>query len=177
MAALGSGDRLSIVELGGANSCFLDAILEGVAPVSYDVVDTNEYGLSLLARRLPDNAVVRLHRQSVLALRLEKPADVVFSAGLIEHFDPEDTQRAILAHFEVVRPGGLVILTFPTPTVLYRVARSALEIAGLWRFPDERPLAREEVAATVEQRGAIVREQLLWPLILTQHMMVVRKGP
>ncbi len=172
----GSGERLSIIELGGANSCFLDAIVKRVAPASYDVVDTNEYGLNLLAKRPPNKAAVRLHRESVLGLKLEELADVAFSAGLIEHFDPEGTRRAIFAHFDVVRPGGIAIITFPTPTVLYQAARSALEFAGLWKFPDERPLRREEVVATVEQRGVIVREKLLWPLILTQHMIVARKA-
>ena len=37
---------LSVVEIGGANSCFLDAILDNVRCSSYDIIDTNEYGLS-----------------------------------------------------------------------------------------------------------------------------------
>ena len=43
--AQGDG-QLSIVEIGGANSCFLDAILSGVPCRSYDFVDTNEYGIA-----------------------------------------------------------------------------------------------------------------------------------
>ncbi|MEI9972871.1 MAG: hypothetical protein WDO73_12885 [Ignavibacteriota bacterium] len=43
--------QLSIMEIGGANSCFLDRILEGVGCRQYDIVDTNAYGLSLLQQR------------------------------------------------------------------------------------------------------------------------------
>lgn len=175
-ASSAGGGGISIFEIGGANSCFLDAVLREVKPRTYDVVDTNEYGLNLLAKRLPADGVVRLHQDSVLALKPAELADVVFSAGLVEHFDPQGTRRAILAHFDVLRPGGLAILTFPTPTLLYRAARSALTLAGMWKFPDERPLRRGEVAAAVEERGTIVYEKLLWPLILTQHMIVARKA-
>jgi hypothetical protein len=44
-----AGARLAIVEIGGANSCFLNPILTAIGCRSYDVVDTNEYGLQLLA--------------------------------------------------------------------------------------------------------------------------------
>jgi predicted SAM-dependent methyltransferase len=43
-------------------------------------------------------------------------ADICFSVGLIEHFTEEDLPRVVSAHFDVVRPGGLVVISFPTPT-------------------------------------------------------------
>lgn len=49
-----SDGQLSIVEIWGANSCFLDAILSRIPCRSYDVVDTNEYGLALLSGRTGD---------------------------------------------------------------------------------------------------------------------------
>src|SRR5260370_42588183 len=38
--------RLSIMELGGGNSCFVDSILAATRCRSYDVIDTNSYALS-----------------------------------------------------------------------------------------------------------------------------------
>jgi glycosyltransferase involved in cell wall biosynthesis len=166
---------LAILELGGANSCFVESILAATNCRSYDIVDTNRYGLSLLAGRFGSTDVVHLHQQSVFELSLTSPADVVFSVGLVEHFDEAETRQAILAHFDALRPGGLAIITFPTPTVLYRATRSLLESLGLWRFPDERPLHSEEVAASVRERAEIIRERTLWPLILTQRLIVARK--
>ena len=58
--------------------------------------------------------------------------------------------------------------------MLYRIARFVLEGMGMWKFPDERPLDRDEVVNTVLERGEVVHEQLLFPLILTQHLVVAR---
>jgi putative flippase GtrA len=167
--------RLSIVEIGGANSCFLDRILSEIDPNSYDVVDTNQYGLSLLSDRYPSGDVVHLHQQSVLAMSLAVPADLVFSIGLIEHFDPVTTRKAVLAHFDAIRPEGITIIAFPTPTLLYRMTRKLIEFAGMWKFPDERPLMPEEVISAIKERGDILCQKTLWPLLLTQYLVVAQK--
>ena len=169
------GFGISIVEIGGGNSCFLDSILAAVRPRSYDVVDTNEYGLSLLAKRVPGEGVVRMHRENVLALGYGQKADLVFSVGLVEHFDPPETRKAVLAHFDRLPSGGVAIISFPTPTLLYRVARKFIEMIGMWNFPDERPLKRNEVLAVVLECGEVLFQKTLWPLVLTQHLIVARK--
>jgi putative flippase GtrA len=166
--------ELSILEIGGANSCFLDTIVAAVGCRSYHVVDTNAYGLDLLRQRVGSADKVRLHQQSVLSLTLETRADVVFSVGLVEHFDASRTRQAVLAHFDVLRPGGVAIITFPTPTLLYRIVRGLSESLGLWQFPDERPLKPPEVLAAARERGEVLFVKTLWPLILTQTLIVVR---
>ena len=45
----------------------------------------------------------------------------------------------------------------------------------MWKFPDERPLDRAEVLAAVRERGEVVYEKTLWPLVLTQHVIVAQK--
>jgi len=169
------GQALAIVEIGGANSCFLDRLVAEFAPRSYDVVDTNQYGLNLLARRAPAGSSLHLHRESVLAMCLPATADIVFSVGLVEHFNPADTRAAILAHFDVIRTGGLVVITFPTPTPLYRATRSFIESIGQWKFHDERPLRPPEVLQATRERGELLFRKTLWPLMLTQHLVVARK--
>lgn len=164
---------LTIVEIGGANSCFLDAILGATRCAAYHVVDTNRYGLSLLAAHAGE--IVRLHEQSVLSLDLDASADVVFSVGLVEHFEPAQTRQAILAHFRAVKPGGIVLITFPTPTLLYRLTRAFLEAIGQWKFPDERPLDYDEVLAAARPQGKILFQKTLWPLLLTQGMIVAMR--
>jgi glycosyltransferase involved in cell wall biosynthesis len=164
-----------IVELGGANSCFLDQIVSEVKPSVYHVVDNNEYGLNLLRERLLDRDSVVIWNQDVKHLSADVYADVVFSVGLIEHFTPEETRRVILAHFDLLKPGGCAILSFPTPTLLYRIARFLCERVGLWKFPDERPLRRKEVVEVAESRGRLIYEKILWPLVFTQRLIVVKK--
>jgi glycosyltransferase involved in cell wall biosynthesis len=170
-----AGGQLSIIEIGGANSCFIDAILCRIRCRAYHVIDTNQYGLSLLEKRVGPSEVVQLHQQSVLDLSMDLQADVVFSVGLVEHFDPAETRQAVLAHFDILRPGGIVIITFPTPTLLYRSVRALIERVGMWKFPDERPLAPAEVLAAIGERGAILEQKTMWPLLLTQHVIVARK--
>lgn len=168
-------EEKTLVELGGANSCFLASILSDVRPRAYHIVDSNHFGLELLRQRMGNTREVLLHEQNVLNLSLDVKADAVFSVGLIEHFDEAGTRRAIRAHFDLLRPGGYAILSFPTPTLLYRVARALTAQLGMWRFPDERPLKRDEVLESIQDIGRVVHEKTLWPLVFTQHFMVFQK--
>jgi glycosyltransferase involved in cell wall biosynthesis/SAM-dependent methyltransferase len=164
-----------LVELGGANSCFLDRIISELRPRVYHVVDNNDHGLNLLSARSDRPPQVRLHYADVLNINLKLHADAVFSVGLIEHFDATGTHRAVLNHLELLRPGGCAIISFPTPTLLYRAARGLAELVGVWDFPDERPIRREEVLASVAPFCDVVFEKTIWPIVYTQHLMVVRK--
>jgi cyclopropane fatty-acyl-phospholipid synthase-like methyltransferase len=102
------------------------------------------------------------------------PADVVFSVGLIEHFTPEGTRDVARRHFECVKHGGIVIITAPTPSWLYRMTRSAAERLGIWQFPDERPLLPQEILRAGEGLGTPLRSSTLWPLVLTQQAIIWR---
>jgi putative flippase GtrA len=164
-----------IIELGGANSCFVDRIISELQPSAYHVIDNNDYGLNILNARAGKPRQICLHRGDVLNMNLDLRADAVFSVGLIEHFDPPGTRQAVLKHLELLRPGGCAILSFPTPTALYRVARALTELVGLWKFPDERPLRRTEVLDSVAPFAELVSEKTLWPLVYTQHLIVLRK--
>jgi len=164
------GNIEKLVELGGANSCFLETIRRAISPGEYHVIDTNAYGLSLLEGR-----GVVAHQQSCLDLRLDLKADAVFSIGLIEHFDRAGTRKAVESHFALIKPGGCAVISYPTPTWLYRAARWVAEAAGWWQFPDERPLDREEVVEAARGLGVVEFEKILWPVVFTQRLMVFRK--
>ncbi|HLG98262.1 MAG TPA: glycosyltransferase [Bryobacteraceae bacterium] len=164
-----------VVELGGASSCFLDRIVAEVQPRAYHIIDNNDYGLRALSVRPDKPPQVRLHCGDVLNMDLDLRADAVFSVGLIEHFDRAGTRTAVLNHLNLLRPGGYAIVSFPTPTLVYRAARALAEFGGLWRFPDERPIRRQEVLDLIAPIGDVMGERTLWPLLYTQHLMVIRK--
>jgi hypothetical protein len=166
----------TVVELGGGNSCFVDGIRARFKPRRYCVIDNNEVGLQLLSGRFSGDASVFSYNRDVLHLGEPMGADLVFSVGLIEHFCPPDTRRAILAHFALLRPGGVAIITFPTPTLLYRASRFVSESLGLWQFPDERPLDRHEVLPSVRQQGQILFEAINWPIFFTQMIVAARQA-
>lgn len=169
------GPLETIVELGGGGSCFIGPIRAVFRPRRYCVIDRNQAGLDLLSQRYGPNPSVCCYKQDVLNLQLRLQADLVFSVGLVEHFSPADTRQAILAHFALLRPGGLAIVAFPTPTWLYRVSRRMAELLGMWRFPDERPLLPGEVAAVVDQQADLLYQRINWPILLTQMILVARR--
>jgi cyclopropane fatty-acyl-phospholipid synthase-like methyltransferase len=172
------GAHRSILEFGGANSCFIDQILAEVVPARYDVIDNNQLGLDLLKARYPHDDRISVRQGDALAIsEPERLYDIVFSVGLIEHFDPAGTARAVAAHFMYLRPGGTAIITFPTPTWLYRAVRGLAEVTNNWIFHDERPLQLPEFERAVAGLGEIKSARILWPLILTQYCVGVRKFP
>ena len=175
-AALKDERVAHIAELGGGNSPFLAALRGRYPEATLTAIDGNAYGLELLKARLPGDARVTAIQGDVLApIDNALGADVVFSIGLVEHFDASGTAQAIRAHFDHARPGGVVLITYPTPTWLYRTVRGIAELAGVWAFPDERPLESAEVTREVERHGRIVRSFINWPIVLTQGVVVARK--
>jgi SAM-dependent methyltransferase len=166
----------SILEYGGANSCFIDGILNEVKPARYDVIDNNQLGLDLLKSRYPSDDRVSVNQGDVLSpADPDRLYDIVYSVGLIEHFDQAGTARAIATHFKYLKPGGTAIITFPTPTWLYRAVRGLAEATNNWIFHDERPLRLPEFERAVAGLGDIESARILWPLVLTQYCVVVRK--
>ena len=163
------------VEWGGANSCFIDRIYSDLQPLSYTVADNNQLGLSLLKYRAIQRQSTRVLEDDVLYPQHTLEGDVVFSVGLIEHFDIPGTARAIRSHFESARAGGIVVVSFPTPTWLYRLTRWCAERLGVWVFHDERPLGFAEVEAVMQRHGQLLSRDLIWPICLTQGVLVFRK--
>jgi SAM-dependent methyltransferase len=169
------GDIRSICEFGGANSCFYAPVRQAYAEAGYSVIDNNALGLELLRDRCAGDRLLDTRLENVLAMADGVVrADIVYSVGLIEHFPPDESATVIRKHFSCVRPGGLVIITFPTPTWLYRATRSLAELVGAWQFPDERPLSFDEVEAQIRKYGDILESRINWPIILTQGVVVAR---
>lgn len=165
-----------IVEYGGANSCFFDSIYSNIRPSEYHIVDTNQLGVDHFNRRIDGMLNIFTHVEDVATFDSAEKVDLCFSVGLIEHFDEPGTQMMIERHFHIVKPGGIVILTFPTPTWLYKVSRFVSESINKWIFHDERALRYPEVAQSVEAHGRILEKRIIWPIFFTQYHLVIRKN-
>lgn len=166
---------LSVIEFGGGNSCFFRSIVDSLPIGRYEVVDLNQKSLDLFeqqAREVPGLSTAAHRADLLTATPPLAPADIVFSVGLIEHFSPEGTREVARRHFDCVKKGGIVIITAPTPTWLYRLTRFAAEQIGVWKFPDERPLLPDEILAAGEGLATLRHSATLWPLVLTQQAVV-----
>ena len=113
--------------------------------------------------------------QQELKKKIPTLADIVLSAGLVEHFTGDNFTKVIEAHFALAKSDGIVIITFPTPTLLYKLTRKLSELTGQWIFHDETPLKMGEVRQAVKRFGIIESEEINWPIILTQGIIVTRK--
>jgi SAM-dependent methyltransferase len=172
---IGHLENPSIIELGGANSAFLEHFIKAFQPGQYIIIDNNHVGLEKTKRRIINGSNVTILNKDILNLDMDKQVDLVLSIGLIEHFNKAGTEKAIKAHFELLKPDGIVIMTFPTPTMLYKIVRYVSEVLKLWIFHDERPLLIEEVLKTAELFGEKKKFKIIWPILLTQGLVVFQK--
>ena len=174
MESAGSKKPNSICEFGGGDSCFHEAIREKYPESHYLILDKSAVGIEKFKARC-NNPLTKALEIDIFTAQLEPSSDIVFSVGLIEHFSEQETSQMIKKHFEAAKVGGLVIITYPTPTLLYRFIRGAAELLGVWKFHDERPLGREEVDREISKYGIIVENRLNWKIGLTQQIVVAKK--
>lgn len=167
--------ELSVIEFGGGNSCFFKGLTAALPIVRYEIVDFNAKSLALFEQQGREVPAVKTAAHCADLLKevpALEPADIVYSVGLIEHFTPRGTREVARRHFSCVKPGGIVIITAPTPTWLYRAVRGAAEAIGVWAFPDERPLQPSEMVSACDGLGVPRHAATLWPQVLTQHAVV-----
>lgn len=82
--------------------------------------------------------------------------DVSASLGVVEHFRGSDRRRVIGLHAEVIRPGGLVLVSMPNAWCIpYRLWKMALESTGRWPYGMELPYHRVELARCATEAGLI----------------------
>jgi putative flippase GtrA/ubiquinone/menaquinone biosynthesis C-methylase UbiE len=173
-------EPLSVLELGGGNSCFLEGLMKEFTIAPYVVLDNSTEGMRLARERFAPEYGERVGYiyDDVFAASPDRRFDLVFSVGLIEHFDDHAMQKLIGLHRRWAAPGGLVLIAVPTPTIFYRIFRTGAEILGLWKFPDERPVPRARLAALMREEGLeVIFERTLWSQILTQAIVAARPVP
>jgi len=163
------GDKaFEIAEFGGGNSFIADHFFNRFAVRRYVVWDTNKIALDQFTSRHSGRPNVEARLGDVRETVEEPSFDFVFSVGLIEHFDKQGTRLALENHFHLCRSGGYVLVSFPTPTLLYQSIRGAAEYLGMWQFPDERPLQFDEVLGVASKFGVLKHNSILWGIGLTQ---------
>jgi hypothetical protein len=168
---------LIVVELGGADSCFYQQFRKTFDVAEYHIIDNNQFGLDLFQHK--EDKGTFLHNIDLLKGDPQKTgvrADIVFSAGLIEHFVPEDTEKIVQTHFGLAKSQGLVLMSFPTPTAVYWTFRRFLEKTG--KFPPlfERPIRLTEVMPILRRFGVPLETYKIWKTILTQFLTLTRKS-
>ncbi|MFQ5591158.1 MAG: methyltransferase domain-containing protein [Phycisphaerae bacterium] len=86
--------------------------------------------------------------------RLRRRFDVAMSYGVIEHFTGAARTRVMAAHHNVLRPGGLAVISVPHSWCLpYRFWKSYLEMRRWWPYGLEAPYTRRELTRRATYAG------------------------
>lgn len=104
------------------------------------VIDINQRAISLV-----EAAAAQLNKKitAVVCDMFAMPFgdaefDIVFNAGVIEHFSGEERVRALSEYSRVMKEDGLMIIAFPNHYCPpYRFAYLTMRLLGVWRFPSE----------------------------------------
>lgn len=151
----GTIQGLTTLELGsGAGDISLLLALEGAVPT---LLDAEEKAFNLA--RLQFGAY-GLEARYILGdfLNLDSALrgdfDVAISYGTVEHFAGEGRLRACLAHKQVLKPNGMVVISVPNAYCPpYRLDKWWRERAGTWRWGLEIPYTRSELAGIAHMMG------------------------
>lgn len=167
----------TIVELGGANSALYRYIRTFFPHAQMILIDKEEFNESAFCTQICNDLRLKCKVEDILTPKTEydASADFVFSIGLVEHFSRPDTALMIRRHFEQCRPGGIVLISFPTPTLTYKVVRCLMQKLNLWIFHDERALQTWEVESEMNRYGTKIDEKLDSRLGLTQKILLYTK--
>lgn len=80
--------------------------------------------------------------------------DVALSSGVIEHFEGDERTAAVKAHLDLVRPGGVAIISVPNARCpSYRLWKKYLELRGCWPYGVETPYSRRELRRRIAAAG------------------------
>jgi 2-polyprenyl-3-methyl-5-hydroxy-6-metoxy-1,4-benzoquinol methylase len=80
--------------------------------------------------------------------------DLSLSSGVIEHFEDEDRTRVIRAHYDVLTPGGLCVISVPNAWCIpYRARKWYQELRGWWPYGFELPYKKPELVRRAKVAG------------------------
>ncbi len=103
---------------------------------------------------VPDASYIQA---SILSLPPEHRDDIIWNAGVLEHFDPDDQRKAIGEFLRALKPDGRIIILTPyARSFLYRVVKFLLERLRRWPYGNETPVL--SLAVAIPAHGRLLKE-------------------
>jgi len=155
ISAFGRTKGLRTIELGSGRGDLSVLLAERGAEVT--LLDQSGAVLDQARARFQRLGLSAEYRQGDM---FDPPADVLghfdmaLSSGVIEHFVGGDRTRAISAHADVLRPGGMVTISVPHASCPpYRLWKWYLEVRRRWPYGFERPFSKKEIRYRAGEAG------------------------
>jgi len=177
----GTFKDLKVIEIGaGAGT---NAALMAKKGAKVTILDYSEKALGRAHEFFERNGLTaEFIKQDALALTAEVPVDydVSMSFGLTEHFKGSDRININKAHFDVLRKGGIALISVPNKYNLpYRIFKFIAEHTGKWPVGEEFPYSRKEFRSICMLIGikeySFFGDSLVWSLNFINPMKIVRK--
>lgn len=174
--SLGAVDigSLSTVEIGAGAGTISAVFARHSARVT--VLDYSQEALDTSAALFRE---LDLRQESMLSDALRLPAslmgqfDVAMSFGLAEHFEGADRSKILKAHFDLLRPGGLAIVSVPNWHCWpYRLWKARRELFGNWQFGLEMPFSRSEISLICREIGVVDFDIVGSPFIASLEFLI-----
>ncbi len=137
MQSQSTGGRRKIVEV-GCETAVTSLLLADTHDVT--AIDINQRAISLVEAA---SAALGRKVDAIVCDMFAMPFgdaefDIVFNAGVIEHFSEEERARALAEYARVMKGDGRMFIAFPNHYCPpYRFAYLVMRLLGVWRFPSE----------------------------------------
>lgn len=155
LSHFGSFEGLRVIEIGAGRAT--NAVLYAERGAKTTVLDVSSLALDQAMELFGAHGV---EPETVEADIFDLPEellggfDVAMSFGLCEHFLGERRARSIAVHLELVRPGGLALVSVPNSwSPIYRAWMAVEKRRGTWRLGTEEPFTVAELRRLAEQAG------------------------
>jgi SAM-dependent methyltransferase len=157
LTAFGTIGGLRTIELGSGRGDLSVLLAQGGAKVT--LLDISEKALVQARQRFERLRLPAEFIQADFHATESLPVnafDVAVSSGVIEHFEEGERTRSVRAHLELLRAGGMTIISVPNARCApYRLWKKYLELRGCWPYGVEIPYTRRELVSRIEQAGGV----------------------
>lgn len=182
LAGMGDPNGKKILEAGSGRGIISAELAACGADVH--LLDLSEEAIGIARRYFSSRGLGGSFTQGdILALPFaDKSFEVVWNAGVLEHFDASDQVRAVKEMARVLRPGGLFISFNPSArAVFYRLGKRRAEEQGVWPYGPETPVeslkgqCSEAGLSARKEYPICFRENLSYLSYLSKHLRSVLK--
>ncbi|MBD3272277.1 MAG: methyltransferase domain-containing protein [Elusimicrobia bacterium] len=142
----GSFHNLSVIEIGAGSGTYAALMAKQGARVS--LMDYSSEALDRARAFFQLNNLSADYIQADL-LDLQESFtqrfDVCISVGLAEHFKSSNRSRICKIHCDMVRQGGICIISVPYKySPFYQIFKCSTQLLGIWQAGEEYPFSRQE---------------------------------